>query len=96
MELEVTAAREGELDDLINDVFMHEDAYRWYCKDGEHLRVAHLEDPWKYVTTWKWDGPTKFNGQSFDHHPDSDTMPMVVKSIEWKRHEEAWDSAKGS
>lgn len=91
MELEMIEARESELKDLLNEVFTHEDAYRWYCKDGEHLRILHPDDPWKYVTTSKRDGPTKFDGQTFHHHPDGDTMPMVVKTVVWERHEEAWE-----
>jgi hypothetical protein len=91
MELEMIEARESELKDLLNEVFTHEDAYRWYCKDGEHLRILHPDDPWKYVTTSKRDGPTKFDGQTFHHHPGGDTMPMVVKTVVWERHEEAWE-----
>lgn len=84
MEFEMIESRAKELDKLLTDVFRKEERYRWSCSDGRSLKIIHQEDPWRYVQGWKWDGPTTFDGQSFQHHPPGDTMTYVVKEVTWE------------
>lgn len=90
MEFETIASREGELDALLNKVFREPRRYYWHgqsCEAGHLVTpfyVAHLEDPWRYVERWTWQGPTRYYAnKSFAHHPPGDTMEYVVKAVTW-------------
>lgn len=85
MQFEMIESRVKELNDLLTAVFDNEEDYRWYCQGEEELKIVHLEDPWKHVKEWKWDGPTRFDGEEFEHHPPGETMTYVVKAVTWER-----------
>ncbi|KAF2728542.1 hypothetical protein EJ04DRAFT_503932 [Polyplosphaeria fusca] len=85
MEFEMIESRERELKQLLEDVFNHALAYGWKNRSETRMYIRNLEDPWRYVEEWKWDGPTKFgDGQTFAHHPPGDTMTYVVKAVTWE------------
>lgn len=81
VEFEVIEAEEQKLRALLRSIFENEEAYRWPRKGGKFLRIVRPEE---YVKEWRWDGPTKLEGQSFKHHPEGDTMTRVVKAVTWE------------
>ncbi|KAF2467140.1 uncharacterized protein BDR25DRAFT_395309 [Lindgomyces ingoldianus] len=89
MEFEMIQSREQELKNLFAKLCRHEERYRWYRQDRKHLKIMHREDAWAYGKEWKWDGPTKFEGKTFAHHPPGDTMTYIVRSITWSRDKDA-------
>ncbi|PSN74500.1 hypothetical protein BS50DRAFT_567335 [Corynespora cassiicola Philippines] len=83
MELENREANEKVLDGIVNAFYEHPDRWHWKTEDGTELRIQG-ETPKEGIKEWKWLGPTKFEGESFEHHGKEDKMSYVVKVVTWQ------------
>lgn len=53
--------------------------WRLAVRDGGHLSADGTE-----LEEWTWTGPSKLNGQAWNHHGQGDTVEYVVVTDTWK------------
>ncbi|KAF2192360.1 hypothetical protein K469DRAFT_620529 [Zopfia rhizophila CBS 207.26] len=90
MELETMEGKRKELEGIVADIVKRPDAWAYQRDDGMELKVKGGED----VKEWKWEGPTTYDGKTFQHHPKGEKMWYVVKVLTWEvvKEEGAWAS----
>lgn len=82
VEFENIEKNRNQLEGVIDELFADRDRWIWKRGDGTRLLIKG-ESQKDSVKEWNWLGPTKFEGQSFDHHGEGDSMKMIVKVVEW-------------
>lgn len=74
VEYETIAWKKAQMDAIV----ARNKNWKLTLQDGNHLSAADTK-----LLEWKWAGPSKLGGQSWNHHGDGDTIDYVVVVDRW-------------